>query len=277
MTYSFDQYLKDRGRFAVNREQVQRVLSAIQPLALELLGRYSQRHILWDGELPVNPIMTTPETAGGWGELMPIWFSPSDRPMPLYCLDNWALFAGLYQRGLTIKGDEPAFSTENLLRILLASDLLMPFMPSTDGSGHFLQNGAMTILLGVLWLDEPDRAAWLDFHRKGAEALRKKTKQTFESPQDVGKWLTNIEMEAFLVPEFGTVAGEDSVKAFLEDAGRYQMYQSLFESLSLSVIALYDHYGPDWREWSFQMVNVHYRTPGFGLEAIAAWMKGDEK
>jgi len=24
---------------------------------------------------------------------MPLWFKPYDRPVPLYCLDNWALFA----------------------------------------------------------------------------------------------------------------------------------------------------------------------------------------
>jgi hypothetical protein len=120
MTVTLDVYLNDRERYAVDRMQVQQVLNSVQQSAIDALGMHATRHALWDGWLPVNPVMTTPETNGGWGELMPVWFKPYERPMPLYCLDNWALFAGLYREAFGLTGPAEHFPhTRRMLRSLL--------------------------------------------------------------------------------------------------------------------------------------------------------------
>src|SRR3990172_463142 len=115
---TFTNYLASKSRFAVTRAMAQAALAWAQPLAMETLGIHTQRQTLVEGELPAYIVMTTPETNGGWGELMPVWFKPYERPVPIYCLDNWTLFALLYRSALGLDADLSAFTIENLVRVI---------------------------------------------------------------------------------------------------------------------------------------------------------------
>jgi hypothetical protein len=265
------EYRDLRGSFAVTRELAQSALSWAQPLAMEALGIHTQRQTLVDGELPAYIVMTTPETNGGWSELMPLWFKPYERPVPLYCLDNWALFALLYRSAFGPDADTSAFTSETLLRVVIGADLLIPFLPGTDGAGRFLRHGALPMLLAILWLEPRACAAWLAMHECGARTLA--VAPPANRADNLSDWLERIENEAWLVPERGPVAGESAVSAFLSDATRLPPYRALFEGLCLSVTALAGAWGVDWRRWVYQAVNVGYRTPEFALNEMAEWLK----
>jgi hypothetical protein len=273
MTPTLADYLDLRARIAVTRELAQNALLWAQPLAMEALGLHTQRQTLVDGELPAYLVMTTPETNGGWSELMPVWFKPYERPVPLYCLDNWALFALLYRTAFGPQADTSAFTVETLVRVVVGADLLIPFLPGTDGAGRFLRHGALPILLAILWLEPQARDGWLALHERGARffAATRNLKQI----ENAGDWLEQVENEAWLVPERGPVAGEAGVGAFLADAARFEPYRALFGGLCLTVAALAAALGNDWRRWVFQSVNVGYRTPEFGLDEIRRWLIAD--
>jgi hypothetical protein len=236
---------------------------------MEALGIYTQRQTLVEGELPVYLVMTTPETNGGWGELMPVWFKPYERPVPLYCLDNWALFAGLYRSAFGA-ADTSAFTIENLVRVVVGADLLIPFLPGTEGAGRFLRHGLLPILLASVWLESETRDAWLALHESGARQFM--ARQTVPGTTQPADWLEGIENDAWLVPEQGVVAGEVAVRAFLSDVSRAAQFAALFGGMCLSLSALVSAWGVEWRRWVFQAVNVGYRLPNFGLDEIAAWL-----
>ena len=267
---AFSDYLEFRSRFAVTRGLAQAALAWAQPLALEALGIHTLRQTLVEGELPAYVVMTTPETNGGWGELMPVWFKPYERPVPLYCLDDWALFALLYRSAFGLEVDTSAFTGQILARVVIGADLLIPFLPGTDGAGRFLRHGALPILLAILWLETEICEAWLAMHASGAQrfAAEHHVKEIANLPE----WLERVENEAFLVPERGGVVDEASVSAFLADETRRLPYQTLFGGLCLGVSALAATLGNDWRRWVFQAVNVAYRNPDFGLSEIRRWL-----
>ena len=267
------EYLALRARFGVTRELAQGALAWAQPLAMEALGINTQRQTLVEDELPAYMVMTTPETNGGWGELMPLWFKPYERPVPYYCLDNWALFALLYRSAFGPGAEASAFTVENLLRVVMGADLLIPFLPGTDGAGRFLRHDALPILLAILWLEPPACEAWLALHANGAK--RFVVEYNLKALDDLNAWLERIENEAWLVPESSVVAGEAAVRAFLTDADRVSQYRALFGGLCLSVTALTAAWGIDWRRWVFQAVNVGYRTPDFGLAEMKKLLSGD--
>src|SRR3990172_12591966 len=198
-------YLALRARFAVTRELVQSALSWAQPLAMEALGIHTQRQTLVEGELPAYAVMTTPETNGWWSEFMPVWFKPYERPVPLYCLDNWALFALLYRSAFGPGADPSAFTVETLARVIIGAALLIPFLPGTDGAGRFLRHGALPVLLAILWLEPETRAAWLAMHAHGADtfALEHHLKQG----ENLGEWLEQIEDQGWRRPRRGAGAG----------------------------------------------------------------------
>ena len=270
---TFADYLDRRTRFAVTRDLAQQALSWAQPLAMEALGIHTQRQTLVEGELPAYLLMTTPDTNGGWGELMPVWFKPYERPVPLYCLDNWALFALLYRSAFGLEADPSAFTAENLVRVIVGADLLIPFLPGTDGAGQFLRQGAFTILLAILWLEPEAREAWLVMHVHGARIFI--AENNLKPTGNLGEWLEGIEHAALLAPERERVAGEAAVRAFLAEATRVSPYQALFGGLCLSVSALAAALGNEWRRWVFQAVNVGYRTPDFALNEIRRWLMAD--
>jgi hypothetical protein len=270
----YTEYLELRKRFRVTRELAQSALAWAQPLALEALGIHARRQALFDGELPAYIVMTTPETNGGWGEFMPVWFKPYERPVPLYCLDNWALFALFYRSAFGPDMDETdgaAFSITNLVRVVLGADLLIPFLPGTDGAGRFLRHGALPVLLASLWLEPEVREAWLRLHNRGAHRFA--VENGLAQIGDVGEWLERVENEAWLVPERVPVAGEAAVRAFLARAEDTRSYGALFGGLCLGVSALFAALGDDWRRWVFQAVNVGYRTADFGLSEIRRWLE----
>ncbi|HKZ85270.1 MAG TPA: hypothetical protein VJ793_16670 [Anaerolineae bacterium] len=276
---TFAEYVELRASFVVTRDLAQRALAWAQPFAMEALGMHTRRQTLVDGELPAYVVTTTPETNGGWGELMPVWFKPYDRPVPLHCLDNWALFALSYRSAFGRDADLSAFTVENLARVVLGADLLIPFLPGTDGAGRFLRHGALPILLAILWLEPEARDAWLALHERGARKfatdhdLSHVLSEAEGAVENLGEWLERVENEAWLVPERGIVSGEASVGAFLADTDRVSSYGMLFGGLCLGVSALVAGYGVDWRKWIFQVVNVAYRLPEFGLDEIETWLR----
>lgn len=267
---TFTEYLDARSRFALTREMAQRALAWAQPFAREALGIHTQRQTLVDGELPAYVVMTTPATNGGWGELMPLWFKPYDRPVPLYCLDNWALFAQLYRSALGENADTSAFTMEHLVQVVVGADLLIPFLPGTDGAGRFLRHGALPILLAILWLEPAAREAWLAMHECGAHRFA--AENQLGRASKLGADLERVEQEAWIVAENAGIAGEAAVGAYLAAADRVRPYARLFGGLCLGVTALAAEFGVEWREWIFQAVNVAYRLPDFGLSSSAAWL-----
>jgi hypothetical protein len=263
-------YRQFKSRFAVSPDLARRALAWAQPLAMEALGIHTRRQTLVEGELPAYVVMTRPETNGGWGELMPVWFKPYERPVPLYCLDNWGLFASIYDSAFGLKADRSAFSVENLLRVVVGADLLIPFLPGTDGAGRFLRHGTLPILLAILWLEPDARDAWLAMHISGARTFA--AEQGVTPATNLEGWLECVEGEAWLAPTRELIAGEGAVAAFLADATRAPQYQALFGGLCLSVSSLAAAWGVDWRRWVFQAVNVGYRTREFALAEITAWL-----
>jgi hypothetical protein len=262
-----------RSQFGVSGEAARRALVDLQPLAQEALGLYAQRQTLIDGELPAYIVMTSPETNGGWGELMPVWFKAYERPVPLHCLDNWALFAALYRASFG-PGELDSFTGGSLLRVVLGADLLMPFLPGTDGAGRFVRHGMLPPLLSILWLEPPVRDAWLGLHVRGAQAaISSGALPVSAGGVELAAWLDGVEDEAWLVPERGLVAGQAAVAAFLADPRRAQPYTALFPAICVMVSALAAAWGVDWRRWVFQAVNVGYRRPDFTLPELAAWLK----
>jgi hypothetical protein len=237
---------------------------------MEALGIHTQRQTLVEGELPAYIVITTPETNGGWGELMPVWFKPYERPVPLYCLDNWAMFASLYRSSFSEEAHVETFNVENLLRVVVGADLLIPFLPGTDGAGRFLRHGALPILLSILWLEPDVREAWLAMHELGARKFARESR--LEQIENLSGCLERIENEAFLVPEQKRVVNESAAQSFLDNAAHVDQYRALFSGLCLSVTSFAAALGTDWRRWIFQAVNVGYRTPGFGVTEIGAWL-----
>ena len=264
------EYLELRSRFAVTRDLAQRALARAQPSAMEALGIHAFRQTLVEAELPAYLVMTTPETNGGWGELMPLWFKPYERPVPLYCLDNWALFALLYRSAFGPDADTAAFTVEHLVEVVVGADLLLPFLPGTDGTGRFLRHGALPILLAILWLEPEARKAWLAMHDCGARHFA--AASGLSHPENLAQHLEQVEQEAWLVAENAAVAGETAISAFLADSARACPYAMLFGGLCLGVSALVADCGVDWRQWIFQTVNVAYRSAAFGLDQIASWL-----
>jgi len=218
--------------------------------------------------LQLVPVLTSPADNGGWGELMPVWFKPYQRPLPIFILDNWAMPALLLQYWLGETG--PAFNIENLLSIFVGSSVLIPFLPATQRGGSFLRHGALTVLLGLLWLPPADREAL----RPRLEAGGRRFAEVYRLRQqaDLAEAVGRLESEAFLAAEGNHIGGEEKIRAFLADEDRFDMIAALFGGLCFSVAALLDWYGTDWEKWVFQVVNVDYRYAHFGLEAWAKWL-----
>jgi len=264
------EYSESRPRFLVTRDLAQRALDWAQPLAMAALGIHTRRQTLVDGALPAYVVMTTPESNGGWGELMPLWFKPYERPVPYFCLDNWTLFALLYRSAFGPDADTSAFTIEHLVRVVIGADLLIPFLPSTEGLGRFLRHGALPILLSIYWLEPDVRAAWLSLHVSGARRFVAGNERA--GADRLSARLERIERDAWLAAEHAGSSGRNAVGANLVDGDRWRDYAMLFGGLCLSVSALAESYDVDWRRWVFQAVNVAYRLPQFGVKEIAAWL-----
>lgn len=253
----------------MTREMAMGALNRVEPFARQTLKAYAQRERLGlTDELPVFAALTSSADNGGWGELMPVWFKPYERPVPICILDNWALPALLWRHWLGDVG--PAFNTQNLLKIFVGSSVLIPFLPATQRGGHFLRHGALTVLLGLLWLPPAEREAFIPALRAGATRFAETHR--LREQADLGEFLGRVEADAFLVAEGSKIGGEEKVRAFLANAELFDAYAALFGGLCFSLAALYDSYGPEWEAWAFQAINVHYRYAGFGLEPWARWL-----
>jgi len=267
---AIEEYLEYRQRFGVTRELALDTLAWAEPLARSALGWHAKRDMMGLGEeLQVIPVLTEPESNGGWGELMPVWFKPSERPMPIFVLDNWALFALLWHRWLGEVG--PAYNIENLLKIFIGGDLLIPFMPPTQRGGQFLRHGALTLLLGILWLPPDERDSFLTAVMRGGRRFAQINRLNEKS--DLAAFMSNLEFEAFFMAEGRKVGGIDKIKALLDNQAQFDAYNALPGGICFGLSTLYDWYGPDWEEWIFQTVNVQYRYARFGLEAWARWLE----
>ena len=267
---TFAQYLDYRERFEVSRALAVEALAWAEPLARQALGVHSQRDKLDMGEeLQYILLMTTAETNGGWGELMPMWFKPYERPLPIFVLDNWAMLALLWQQWL---GDEAgeALRVENLLKIFLGGNLLIPFMPDIQQGGHFLRHGAFTIFLAILWLETAERDAILAACQQGAARFAEA--YHLREQADLQEFLGRIEFEAFFVAEGSKIGGDGQIKGFLGNKLQFETYAALFGALSFSIAALHNFYGVDWTQWIYQKVNLDYRLARLGLEAWAKWL-----
>jgi hypothetical protein len=266
---SYERYLEYRRRFAVSREMAVSTLEWAEPLARQALGIHAQRDMMDMGDkLQFIPVMTTNTENGGWGELMPIWFKPYERPVPIFILDNWAMLALMWQYWLGDVGS--AFSIKNLLRIFVGGDLLIPFLPEVQRGGHFLRHGVFTIFLGTLWLEPEVRDAFVAYNT--AAANRFANAYQLDQQADLSGAMSQLEFEAFFVAEGNRVGGEKGIQDFLANTSQFETYAALFGGLSLSLAAYYDWYGPNWEQWVFQKVNVDYRLARFGLEAWAKWL-----
>ncbi|MDH5506058.1 MAG: hypothetical protein OEZ02_02425 [Anaerolineae bacterium] len=281
---SFERYQDYRRRFAVDGDLIRGALAACEPLALQALLVYGERH-RWRGQLPVYALMTTPQTNGGWGHLMPLWFKPQERPLPFHTLDNWALFALVYahsfgpsdEAGLLLS---QVFTVEHLVRIVAGSNLLLPFLPSTQGQGYFFRHGMLPFLLAILWLDADTRQAWLRLHALGAQQfIERRGLAAGEAPVPA---LNALEHAIFAQLERNAVHDEQAVIEFLaaapiaDQAGTPSLlarYQDLFGAICLGVTALAQHYQAEksletWRDWFYQEISFPYRQPHYGQEAI---------
>lgn len=281
---TFGQYRHYQSLFAVDRTLIRRTIAICQPLIIEALTVHARRH-LWRDELPVYPIITTPAENGGWGHLMPFWFKPQERPIPFYTLDNWALFALVYANSFGPSEEagqlvRQAFSVENVVQVVVGTNLQLPFLPSTQGRGRFFRHGMLPFLLSMLWLEAETRLAWLRLHELGAQRFIKE--QGLATCEDPLTLLTDLEYTIFSQIERNTVNGDEAVKAFLsatdgstepaEPPSLLNLYRNLFGAIDLGITALANYYHDKpleaWREWIPHELAMPYRLHDFGIEAI---------
>ena len=278
---TFSAYQRFAADFAVDRELIRGCMAACEPLVIEALSVYAQR-ALWRGSLPVYPRLTTPQDNGGWGHLMPLWFQPHERPVPFHTLDNWGLFALVYRASF---GDSPeaqelaarVFHVQNLVRLVAGADMLIPFLPSTQGQGYFFRHGMLPFLLSILWFDEPARTDWLRLHELGARRFVQE-RQLAVHPDPI-TWLAEREFAIFARLERNSIHHDREVAAFLSDTSPdslLHLYRDLFGALNLGVTALAHHYQPKpldaWRTWFYQEISFPYRLPEYAADAITAFL-----
>lgn len=292
MMLTFAGYQYYRSIFAVDHDLIRHSITVCEPLVIEALSVFAQPH-LWRGELPVYPVLTTPQENGGWGHLMPLWFKPQDRPVPIYALNNWALFALAYAHsfGSSDKARQlvqQVFTLENVVRVVVGTNLQLPFLPPTQRHGSFFRQGMLPFLLSILWLEEDTRRVWLHLHKLGAQYfIASHNLTTHADPVAV---LTELEYTIFSQLEGNTVNSDETVTAFLaptansinsdaptETPSLRTLYQAMFGAINLGVTALaaYYHHKPleSWRDWILQEIIMPYRLPDYGVEAIKALVK----
>ena len=290
-------YRSHKSRFAVDRDLVRRSLAICEPLVIEALSVLAQPH-LWRGELPVYPVMTTPQANGGWGHLMPVWFKPQDRPIPLYALDNWTLFALVYAQSFGPSDEarrlvSQVFTVESVVRVVVGTQLQLPFLPSTQGRGRFFRHGMLPFLLSILWLEEDERRAWFRLHELGARRFIERRSPTSHalrlSPtaNALPAWLDELEHTIFGRLERNAVTSDQAVTALLcgsDDAGDspelpslLSLYQDMFGAVCLGITALAAHYRNKsldaWRDWIMQELIMPYRMHDYGIEAITSLLQ----
>jgi hypothetical protein len=291
-TPSFAEYHQYRSLFAVDDDQIRSSIIVCEPLVIEALSVFAQPH-LWRGELPVYPVLTTPQENGGWGHLMPVWFKPQDRPVPIYALNNWALFALVYAHSFGSSTTarqlaQQVFTVENVIRVVVGTNLQLPFLPTTQGHGSFFRQGMLPFLLSILWLEEETRNAWLHLHKLGAQHfIANHNLAACSNPVAV---LTELEYTIFSRLERNTVNSEEAVADFLahradstnngapaETSSLLALYQAMFGAINLGVTALaaYYYHKPleAWRDWILQEIIIPYRMPDYGVEAIKTLVK----
>jgi len=268
--------------FKVDRDFIRDNIAVCEALVIEALDVHAQRH-LWRGELPVYPAMTTPQKNGGWGHLMPLWFKSHERPIPYYALTNWGLFALVYAHSFGPSDEagqlvQQVFTVENLVRVVVGTNLQLPFLPTTQGRGRFFRNGMLPFLLSILWLDEGTRQAWLRLHELGSQRFVEE--QRLASCEDLNAELTELEYSIFSRLERNNVTTDEAVAELLEDGSTgstespslLSLYQAMFGAICLGITALASHYSDKpleaWREWILTEITMPYRMPDYGIEAI---------
>lgn len=280
---AFTDYQNYRTRFAVERDRVRRSIAACEPLVLEALAAHARRH-LWRGELPVYVVMTTPADNGGWGHLMPVWFKPHERPIPFHALDNWALFALVFAGSFGSSAEAKAlvdrvFTVENLVRVVVGTNLQFPFLPGTQGRGRFFRHGMLPFLLSVLWLDEDARRSWLRLCELGAQRFI--DAHHLAAREDPVEVLTGLEYAIFARLERNSVTDDAAVAAFLAGTGGQPsllgLYRDLFGAINLGITALAAYYRgrplENWRDWVQRELAMPYRLHDYGIEAVNGWLK----
>jgi hypothetical protein len=284
---TFATYQAYGARFGVERVLVRETLARCEPLAVEALSVYALQH-LWQGELPIYPVMTTPAQNGGWGHLMPVWFRPHERPLPLHTLENWALFALMYAHSFGPSAEAgrltaQVFSRDNLVRVVIGTNLLIPFLPSTQGRGLFFRHGMLPFLLAILWLGEEARQPWLRLHELGAAQFI--AAHELRQAADPAAALAELEFAIFGAIERNSVTDDAAVAALLAagpgepatTAVTLRLYRDLFGAICLGVATLASYYQrrslDAWRSWAPQEIGVDYRLSDYGLTALRAYLQ----
>lgn len=268
--------------YAVDRDLIRQSIAVCEPVVIEALGVHVQRH-LWRGELPVYPVITTPQENGGWGHLMPLWFRPQERPIPFYAVNNWALFALVYAHSFGPSDEakqlvKETFTVENLVRVVVGTNLQLPFLPTTQGRGRFFRNGMLPYLLSILWLDEETRRAWLRLHELGAQRFIQE--RGLASCEDINAELTELEYSIFGRLERNNITTDEAVAELFENGSTgsteapslLNLYHTMFGAICLGITALARYYSDKsleaWRDWILTEITMPYRMPDYGIEAI---------
>lgn len=283
---TFSDYEHYKSLFSVDRDFIRRNIAVCDPLIIEALSVHAQRH-LWRGELPVYPVLTTPQENGGWGHLMPFWFKPQERPIPFYALDNWALFALVYAHSFGPSAEaqrliRQTFTVDNVVQVVVGTNLQLPFLPTTQGRGRFFRQGMLPFLLSILWLEDEARQAWLRLHELGAQRfIETQNSAIYEDPNAV---LTELEYNIFSRLERNNITSDEAVADFLspvspdgstestEPPSLLSLYQAMFGAISLGITALATYYRDKpleaWRDWILTEITMPYRMPDYGIDAI---------
>lgn len=273
---AFSEYQQLKPKFEVERALIQAALEDSQPLAITALHNFARN--LWNGQLPVYVSMTTPVSNGGWGHLMPLWFKPAERPVPFYTLENWTVFAMVYRNSFGRSEEigviaDRTFTVENIVRLVAGNNLLLPFLPSTDGQGYFFRHGMLPYLLSILWQDDDVKSDLIKLHQIGARTFIRK--HGLAEKKDLFEWLSNLEHEVFSQLERNNILDDESVEGLLfdqEEGSFFNLYSSMFGAISLGISALVSHYQDkpmeEWQTWFYQELSYPYRMPNFGEEAI---------
>lgn len=283
---TFADYQSYAARFVIDRTQAQACIDACAPLVIEALSVYGAQHF-WRGDLPVYAVMTTPADNGGWGHVMPVWFKPYERPVPLYILERWGLFALFYARSFGVTDEarrlaERFVTAETLMRVVVGANVQLPFLPSTQGRGTFFRHGMLPYLLSILWLEDEARHAWLRLHALGAEHYIAHC--DLAHADDPVARLDVLEFAVFNDLERNTITTDAAVAAFLagepsqpDRSPLVSVYREMFGALNLGVAALAAHYarkGYDaWRVWAPQEIGVAYRMSDYGGGAILSLLR----
>ena len=284
MAFTFDQYLANKN-LITTQEEIERILAWSQPIAQTTMMDDAKKHLV-DGRLPIKmELVTTQPSAdrGRNGHLMPCWFDATQRPVPMYVLDNWAFYMGawkasVYAQRADIERVNAAMRLEDRLKVAIGNDTVQPFVPDPPaGTYRWHRHHALLLFTGTAWLPEERQREWFWLYDLGARNLCRR--EGLAGKPDLHAWLEQAERDGRDMMTYGgqQVKDDAGVRAFLADADKWTKYERYLCIAMLGMAALYPQYAkvPSEKrtEWLHHQLFVEHAKADYLKDAISQFVR----